>query len=124
MLGAQQIKAQSAAVVEVQAFMHRHGLELTDLSSIGGAELKSPNQKPREKARRVEKCWALKARLSVRHAHLEQAPAHIPTKPARRRRGEGLFLQTVENKELFDIEAAAVNGASEAGRALKARAAQ
>jgi hypothetical protein len=96
-IGTAEMKAQVAAVTEVQAFLHRHGLTLTDLIAIGGAEFKSPNPKTREKAHRVERCWALMVRLHVRYAHLEIAPAYTLTKPTRRRRGEGVFLQAAEN---------------------------
>jgi hypothetical protein len=102
-IGTAQMKAQAAAVTEVQAFMHKHGLRPTDLIEVGGAELKSSNPKTREKARRVEKTWELMARLSVNFAHLESAPAYTPTKPARRRRGEGVFLQATENTDISGI---------------------
>jgi hypothetical protein len=62
-------------VVEILDFMRKHGLTLSDLIDIGGAELKSPNPKTRQKARLVEKCWSLMARLSLCYAHLEAAPA-------------------------------------------------
>jgi hypothetical protein len=101
-----QEKARALAVVQVQEFMHRHNLTLTDLIEFGGAELKSSDPKTREKARRVDKCWELLAQLSVRYAHLEAAPAHTPTKPARRRRGEGVFLQATENTDVSDISGA------------------
>jgi hypothetical protein len=107
-IGAVQIKAQAAAAAEVQAFMHRHGLAAIDLINVGGVELKSPNLKTCEKARRVEKCWALMARLSVRHAYLEAAPAYTSTKLARRRRGEGVFLQVTEIAGVSDIPGALV----------------
>ena len=105
-IGTAQMKAQAAAVTEVQAFMHKHGLRPTDLIEFGGAELKSSDPKTREKARRVDKCWELLAQLSVRYAHLEAAPAHTPTKPARRRRGEGVFLQATENTDVSGISGA------------------
>jgi len=72
-IGTAQMKAQAAAVTEVQTLMHKHGLTLADLLAIGGRELKSPNPKTCEKARRVEKAWELMARLSVNFAHLENS---------------------------------------------------
>jgi hypothetical protein len=102
-IGTAQMKTQAAAVTEVQAFMRKHGLTLTDLIAIGGAEFKSPNPKAREKARRVEKCWALMARHSVHYAHLESAPAVDTAKPARGRRGDGVFLQATENTDVPSI---------------------
>jgi hypothetical protein len=63
------------AVVEILDFMRKHGLTLSDLIEIGGEDLKASNPKRKEKARRVEKCWSLMARLSLCYAHLEAAPA-------------------------------------------------
>jgi hypothetical protein len=51
------------AVAEIFDFMRKQRLALEDLVECGGAELKSSNPKTREKARHVEKCWALMARL-------------------------------------------------------------
>jgi hypothetical protein len=101
-----QEKARALAVVQVQEFMHRHNLTLTDLLEFGAAELKSPHPKTREKARRVEKAWELLARLSVDFAHLETASPYTPTKPARRRRSEGVFLQDTENTDVSGISTA------------------
>jgi hypothetical protein len=89
------------AVIEVFDFMARRGLVLVDLIQIGGgADLNSSNPKHAEKAHCVEKCWSLMARLSVKFAELEQAPGQSPTKPAPRRRGEALFSEVIENKEI------------------------
>jgi hypothetical protein len=85
------------AVVEIFDFMCKRGLSLDDLIQVGG---EPSNPKHVEKARRVEKCWELMARLSVKFADLEQVPGQPSTKPARRRRGEGSFSQVVENKEI------------------------
>jgi len=92
------------AVVEILDFMCRHGLTLDDLIEFGGAELKSTNSKTREKARRVDKCWSLMAQLSVKFADLESSPPPIPDKPARRRRGKGVFSEVVENKGVSGTE--------------------
>ena len=99
-IGFAQMKAHAAAVTEVQAFMCKRRLALVDLIEYGGAELKSSNPKTREKARHVEKCWALMARLSVHYAHLEPAPAADTAKPAPAQRGEGHFPEVLENKEV------------------------
>jgi hypothetical protein len=85
------------AVVEILDFMRKRGLTLDDLIEVGGAELKSANPKTREKARRVEKCWSLMAKLGVKFTDLENSPAPIPDKPVRRRRGDGHFSQVIEN---------------------------
>jgi hypothetical protein len=63
----------SAAVVEILDFMRTRGLTLDDLIQIGGEDFRSTPTRI-EKARRVEKCWSLMARLSVKFTGLEQAP--------------------------------------------------
>src|SRR6516225_7933188 len=88
------------AVVEILDFMRKRGLTLNDLIQIGGEDFTSPSPMRKEKARRVEKCWHLMARLSVKFADLEATPPPIPDKPARRRRGEGHFSQVTENAGL------------------------
>ena len=90
------------AVVEIFDFMRKRGLAPDDLIQIGGEDLKSSNSKRVEKARRVEKCWSLMAQLSVRFADLEQAPGNLPTRPSRRRRGEGHFSETIENTRVSE----------------------
>jgi hypothetical protein len=74
-------------VVEIFDFMRKRGLTLNDLIQIGGEDFTSPSPMRKEKARRVEKCWHLMARFSVKF-------------PARRRRGEAVFSEVVENKEI------------------------
>src|SRR6516225_9311706 len=88
------------AVVEILDFMRKRGLTLNDLIQIGGEDFRSSSPTRKEKARRVEKCWHLMARLSVKFADLEAAPPSIPDKPVRTRRGEGVFSEVVENKEI------------------------
>ena len=73
------------AVAEIFDLMGKYGLTLDDLIQIGGADLKSPNPKRAEKARRVSKCWESMARLSVNFADLEA-------------RGEGHFSEVIETK--------------------------
>jgi hypothetical protein len=75
------------AVVEILNFMRKLGLTLNDLIQIGGEDLKLSNPKRVEKARRVEKCWSLMARLSVCFADLEQA---------------GHFSETIENTRVSE----------------------
>jgi hypothetical protein len=86
---------QRQAVVEILDFMRRNHLAPGDLIQVGGEDLKSANPKKAEKARHVSRCWELMARVSVNFADLEQ-----PDKPARRRRGEGVFSEVIENKEI------------------------
>jgi len=91
------------AVVEIFDFMRKRGLTLNDLIQIGGEDFRSPSPMRKEKARRVSKCWELMARLSVKFADLEAAPPPIPDKPARRRRGERVLSEVVENKEISGL---------------------
>ena len=64
-----------APTIEVFTFMAKHGLTLVDLTEVGGEDLKSPNPKKAEKARRVEKCWSLMARLGIKFRDLENSPS-------------------------------------------------
>jgi hypothetical protein len=89
------------AVVEVLDFMCKRGLTPDDLIEVGG-EVKSSNPKRVEKARRVEKCWSLMARLSIKFADLEAAPQSTPDKPTARRRGEGHFSEALENTRVSE----------------------
>jgi hypothetical protein len=53
--------------------MRRAKLSAADLLGIGGADLKSPDPSRAEKARAVERTWALMASLHVMHADLADA---------------------------------------------------
>ena len=88
------------AVIEIFDFMRKRGLSLDDLIQVGGEDLKSSNPKRVEKARHVEKAWASMARLSVKFADLEQAAGQHTAEPARRRRGEEVISEVIENKEI------------------------
>jgi hypothetical protein len=65
-------------VVEILDFMRKNRLALDDLIESGGEDFRSASPKRIEKARRVEKCWSLIARFSVKFAHLAQTPPPIP----------------------------------------------
>jgi len=73
MRSAAQIREHAHAVEQVREYMRRHRLSLADLTEMGGEDLRSTNPKRRRKALHVEKCWALMARLHVRHVDLESA---------------------------------------------------
>ena len=88
----------ASTVAEVLNFMRERGLTLADLIEISGEDLKSSDPTKVEKARRVEKCWNLMVKLCVKFADIENLPSSIPDRPARRRRGEGVFSEVVENK--------------------------
>jgi hypothetical protein len=87
-----------ARVREVLALMERYGLAPQNLIEVGGEDFLSPRR--REVARRVDNCWALMARLGVRYTDFD---TDIPTSgpradfPSRRRRGERVVLQPIEN---------------------------
>ena len=82
--------------------MRRNRLVLDDLIQVGGEDFGSASPKRIEKARGVEKCWSLMTRLSVPFADLEQAPGNLPTRPSRRRRGEGHISETIENTRVSE----------------------
>jgi hypothetical protein len=63
-----------AQIIEIIEVMRRYRITLDDLIQIGGEDFSSSSLKRIEKARRVEKCWSLMARLSVNFADLEDAP--------------------------------------------------
>jgi hypothetical protein len=100
MLSPTQQREHEAHVAQVREYMRTRKLSIEDLIEIGGQDLRSPHSAQCEKARRVENCWALMARLGVKHPDLgDWAPAAVPT-PAfrlRGRRGGGGFLQPIEN---------------------------
>jgi hypothetical protein len=81
-MGAAQDKER--AVAEVLAFMKKRGLALADLIEVGGEDLSSTNPKKVEKAKRVEKCWGLMAKLGINHPDLEAATGTVADKPATR----------------------------------------
>jgi hypothetical protein len=79
----------------VLAFMRERKLTLDDLIEAGGEDLKSPRPSIREKAKRVERCWALMARNGVVFAHLAdsgQSAVSTPDSTGSARRGEDHFL--------------------------------
>jgi len=85
------------AVVAIIDFMRKNQLALSELIQVGGQDFRSASDKRVQKAHRVEKCWSLMARLSVRFADLEQALGNLSTRPSTRtRRGEGHFPEAVE----------------------------
>jgi hypothetical protein len=94
MISAADRARRAQAVAEIFDLMRKYGVTLNDLTQIGGEDLKSSNPKRVEKARHVEKCWSLMARLSVKFADLEQAPGQPPTKPARKATWRGGVLRS------------------------------
>jgi hypothetical protein len=90
------------AVAEVFGYMRKHKLTLDDLINIGGEDFRSSSVKRVERARRVESCWSLMARLGIKFADLEGEPSQHTAKPVRRRRGEAHFLQALETTSVSD----------------------
>jgi hypothetical protein len=97
-------KQQRQAIIQVLAYMRQHGLALGDLTALGGEDLRASNPTRVEKARRVEKTWALMARLGIVYAVLADAEPLPPDNSTRRRRGEGVFSQVIENTEKCSAE--------------------
>ena len=60
--------------------MQQHKLTDDDLVNYGGIELGSPNQRIANRARRVEECWELMARLGVQFEPNGALAAKIPIK--------------------------------------------
>jgi hypothetical protein len=57
-------------VEQVHEFMRQRELSLDDLVEIGGEDLRAPDPGLAGKARCVEKCWEMMARLGVKHLDL------------------------------------------------------
>jgi hypothetical protein len=110
-----QARQQAQAVEQVLELMRRLQVTPDDLVEFGGQDLPpkrsappspgTPEGRRAEKAHRVERCWALMARLGVTHAALapDWTPrtVSLPGLRARRRRGEGVILQLTENTGEF-----------------------
>ena len=88
MLSPAQLRERDQAAKQVLEFMRRRGLSLEDLVEVGGQDFSFKNPKRVEKARRVEKCWALMKPLGVKHVDLERnwPPASVSMPGWRSRR--------------------------------------
>jgi hypothetical protein len=75
-------RARAIAVAQVVEFMCKKKLTLDALISVGGQDLKSPDPKRAEKARRVSTCWELMARLGVEFTHIEHSEQPLGPIPA------------------------------------------
>ena len=78
MLSTSQQRERAEAVARVLEYIHRHRLTLADLLEYGGEDLPNPKLPEKicdparvKKARGVEHCWALIAKLGLRYAALE-----------------------------------------------------
>jgi hypothetical protein len=93
-------RAKAIAVAQTVAFLNKRKVVLDDLIGVGGEDLKSADPRRAEKARHVEKCWSLMAKLGVKFVDIEQseqAPRPTHRNPTSAQRGEGHFCQVVEN---------------------------
>jgi hypothetical protein len=88
-------------VAEVAAWMRRWGLSVNDLIEIGGEDLRAGNPIRVEKARRVERCWSLMAKLGVDFRDFEDLALLTPDKSAPRRRHRVESLQPIEITNVF-----------------------
>ena len=100
--------AAKRAVEQVREFMHQRRLALVDLTAYGGEDLPLPNSERvcnpgrLKKARAVERCWELIAKIGLTYEVLESAPIanSAPPPPNHRtqrpptRRGEGGDFKT------------------------------
>jgi len=75
-------RERAAAAAQVVEFIRKKKLTLDDLIDVGGAELKSPDPKRAEKARRVSTCWELMARVNLKYRNLEQSEQSARPIPA------------------------------------------
>ena len=67
-------RARAVATAQVSEFMRKRKITLDDLANFGGKDLKSSDTSRVEKARHVEKTWALMARLGLWYADMCGAP--------------------------------------------------
>jgi hypothetical protein len=103
-----QIREHTQAVAEVREYMRQRRLAVADLVEIGGEDLRSSNPALAGKARLVERCWALMARLGVKHVDLEStSPGEFATTAvseaasgARRRRGGKSTRKSKQNQHV------------------------
>jgi hypothetical protein len=85
---------QQDAVDQVLARLYRYGLTLDELG--GEDQLHASHPRLAEKLRRIERVWALMAKLGIVFSDLEDAEPYLPAKPVRRRRGERVSPQVIE----------------------------
>ena len=115
------MRAPSPNIATVLAFMNERGLTLSDLTDVGGEDLKSNNPARREIAKRVSRCWELMARGKVDFAQLEAAVGAMPTAEPRRRRHRVDFAQATDNTAKSQSAPAATNNNKINDLAISAR---
>ena len=76
------VDRKSPAVTQVLEFMRKHRLSAVNLVEIGGEDLKIVSR--RKKARAVEECWALMARLGLKYADLENKVSKMILKSSKK----------------------------------------
>jgi hypothetical protein len=110
---ARQMRELAQHVDQIHAFMRQRGLSLGDLTEIGGEDLRSSNSRRVEKARRIERCWALMAQIGVKCDELQERdiPAVVP-KPdfsTRRRRHSTVARQAIDTTGDLELTPREVN---------------
>jgi hypothetical protein len=96
MLSPSQERQRAEHIANVLGYMRKSGLSLDDLTEIGGEDLKSTNPPRAEKARRVERCWALIAQRGIKFDDLADAVGKSPDFLARRPRHRRPTKQPVD----------------------------
>jgi hypothetical protein len=92
-------------VAEMCEFMRLKKLTPDDLIWIGGEDLRSPDPQRAGKARCVEKCWSLMARLGVKHVDLPEMAGQSTDHLAPRRRHRKSNLKHQQNQRVDVKEA-------------------
>lgn len=112
--------AHAQAVEQVREYMRSRKLTLTDLIEIGGEDLRGGPL--RKRALHVEKCWALMARLEVKHVDLgdfEPLTVPLPGSAARRRRDRDVATGKFnKNKNMTLRDGGAINTSKNSGLAI------
>jgi hypothetical protein len=111
---AAQTREHQQHIDQVCDFMRRHRLSLDDLIDIGGEDLCSSDPGRTGKARCVEKCWGLMARLGVKPIDLQDTAGQSPDSSARRQRHRKPIEkhqqnQCVEPKQLVGAKSFKIN---------------
>ena len=77
-------RERAVAIERVTEYLRRHHLEPDDLLKLGGEDLADPDVRVRDRARSVERAWALLAELGLRFEILELHRGRGPAEDDRR----------------------------------------
>jgi hypothetical protein len=103
------MRERACNVDHVLELVRRLGLSPADLTAYGAEDLRSANPARAGKARCVEKCWALMARLGVKYIDLPDTAGQSPDKPPSRRPGRRSAEKPQQYQEYDGKLAAAAN---------------